>query len=478
MPLCKRIIARLDVKGSRLIKGVRFEGLRVLGSAQEKAIEYSNAGVDEIIYVDSVASLYGRNSLDNLLKETSKEVFIPITAGGGVRSVDDAARLLKSGADKIAINSFALSNPDILRELSARFGKQCVVLSVQAKRSQGNSWEAMAEGGRERSGRNVVSWIEEAQSLGIGEVLLTSVDMDGTCLGADQELITEVCAKINVPLIVGGGFSSIEDVSSALERERISGVSIGAALHKRKIDISEVKRVSTKHGIDVVKPIEANSKIGSTSLSLQGKKFGIIDYGMGNVQSLVNAFNCIGAEVFVSSNAEGLMGCDLLALPGVGAFPAGMAQLQDAGLDHFLQTWASDGKPLLGICLGMQMLFESSEEFCWCEGLRILEGRINQINVEAGQASLLPHIGWNQLIDTDLSLSLNIASSLEQYFVHSFCANDVPSSTVLYSCRYGSKTPFPAAVLNGKVAGFQFHPERSGATGIELLHKICEILTS
>ena len=144
---------------------------------------------------------------------------LPLGAG---RSVDDAARLLKSGADKIAINSFALSKPDILRELSARFGKQCVVLRVQAKGfkvilgSNGRRWKR--EEWKER-----VSWIEEAQSLGIGEVLLTSVDMDGTCLGADQELITEVCAKINVPLIVGGGFSSIEDVSSALERERISG---------------------------------------------------------------------------------------------------------------------------------------------------------------------------------------------------------------------------------------------------------------
>lgn len=476
MPLCKRIIARMDVKGSRLIKGVRFEGLRVLGNAQEKTLEYSKAGIDEIVYIDSVASLYGRNSLDDLLRETSRQVFIPITAGGGVRSVDDAARLLKSGADKIAINSAALNRPEILHELSVRFGKQCIVLSVQAKKSPGGSWEAMSEGGRERSGRDVIDWIEEAQSLGVGEVLLTSVDMDGTCLGSDEALTREVSNRVNVPLIVGGGLSNYKDINSTLATKNVSGVSIGAALHKQIVNVSEIKKTTSEIGIEVVQLGESSTEPEFLSSLLNGLKFGIVDYGMGNVQSLTNALSCIGAVPLVSNNTEDLKDCDLLALPGVGAFPAGMAKLKERGLDDFLKKWSKSNKPLLGICLGMQMLFESSEEFVWCEGLQILKGRVEKIRIEDEKECLLPHIGWNQLIETDLSLSVKAKTKLEQYFVHSFCARDVPSSTVLYSCRYGSEIPFPAAVLDKNIAGFQFHPERSGQSGIELLRYICELL--
>ena len=479
MPVCKRIVARLDVKGSRLIKGIRFEGVRVLGDAQEKALDYVRKGVDEIVYIDSVASLYGRSSLGELLKQTTKEVFVPITAGGGIRSVQDAAGLLSAGADKIAINSAALKSPQILSQLSERFGSQCVVLSVQARKVGVKSWEAMADGGRERSGRDVMNWIEEAQAHGIGEVLLTSVDMDGTCLGTDMDLITEVEDRVSVPLIVGGGVASYEDVSSALSLKRVAGVSIGAALHKSKINISQAKKECIGLGLDLVRQEHSATNDDFVSAALKGKKVGVIDYDMGNVQSLINAFDFIGIETRLTCDLEVLNGCDLLALPGVGAFPAGMQQLRRSGLDHFLKGWVGEGRPLLGICLGMQMLFEYGNEFQHCEGLKILKGTVNQIKInrEKGNEALLPHIGWNQLIHTELSPTINADTQLlEQYFVHSFCATQVPESIILYKCKYGSGEAFPAAVLSEKVAGFQFHPERSGKAGIKLLRSVCETL--
>ena len=199
MALCKRVIARLDIKGSRLIKGIRLEGLRVIGDPEQAAITYYQNGADELLYLDAVASLYGRNSLNELLRNTRGKVFVPVTAGGGIRSVEDAAELLAAGADKVAINTAALNNPELITELSEAFGSQCVVLSVQARRKGPNSWEAMAECGREKTGWDVLKWIKKAESLGCGEILLTSVDQDGTMSGPDSELINNVSSLTSVP---------------------------------------------------------------------------------------------------------------------------------------------------------------------------------------------------------------------------------------------------------------------------------------
>ena len=194
--LSKRIIARLDVKGKKLIKGIRFEGVRVIGEPNKAAKQYAEDGADELLYVDAVASLYGRNSISNILKLASNEIFIPITASGGIRSVLDAKNLLLSGADKIALNTAALKNPKLIRELVENFGSQCVVVSIQARKKSGNEgWEAMSAMGREKSGKDIIDWINEVQNLGAGEILLTSVDRDGTLSSPDYDLINEALTK-------------------------------------------------------------------------------------------------------------------------------------------------------------------------------------------------------------------------------------------------------------------------------------------
>ena len=166
--LCKRIIARLDVKGNKLIKGIRFEGVRVLGDPNAAARKYVKDGADELLYIDAVASLYGRNSISRILKITSNEIFVPITASGGIRSVEDAKELIMAGADKIAINTAGLKDPKLIKNLVETFGSQCVVISIQARRRFGEkSWEAMTEMGREKSGKDALDWIKEVQEIAV-----------------------------------------------------------------------------------------------------------------------------------------------------------------------------------------------------------------------------------------------------------------------------------------------------------------------
>ena len=241
MGLCKRLIARLDIKGSKLIKGLQFEGVRVIGDPSLFATKYASQNIDELIYVDSVASLYGRNSLSELLRETSRKVFVPLTASGGIRSIEDAANLLANGADKIAINTAALKRPSLISELVNTF-EVSVVISIQARKFRSSSsWEAMTEMGREHSGKDVVDWIKQIQDLGAGEILLTSIDKDGLCNGPDHELIKTASEISKIPLIVGGGFAQAKDIKNVLKNLNVSGISIGKAFHNNSLEIKKLK---------------------------------------------------------------------------------------------------------------------------------------------------------------------------------------------------------------------------------------------
>lgn len=484
MSLRKRLIARLDVKGSRLIKGINFEGLRVVGDPSEAAIRYFNSGADELLYIDLVASLYGRNSLYDLLAQTSKEVFIPITAGGGIRSVSDARKLLASGADKVAVNTAALKNPDLLTDLASAFGSQCVVASVQARRSQSGSWEAMSEAGREHSGRRVVDWILQVQELGVGEILLTSVDKDGTCQGPDLDLLDELSNKLKVPLIFGGGYASLSHFDSSIEIDHLSAISVGAALHKQSLDFRHVKShflnsSNSQTPSDISLPRAFPVLDPTTSKSSTSTKVGIIDYGMGNQQSLINALEYIGYTVILSSDVSVLSSCDLLTLPGVGSFPNGMNQLQARGLDKWLVETATSGMPLLGICLGMQMLYQVGYEFSPTRGLGILQGEVRSLPTisTSGKNMTLPHIGWNQVYSGPSWFSNTPIGDLEQYFVHSFAASSINPDSVVLTTMYGGHS-INASVRFNSIGGFQFHPERSGLMGLNLLQLMISRLLS
>ena len=236
-----RIIARLDVKAPYLIKGVHLEGLRKLGDPQTFAEKYYNDGIDEIIYIDSVASLYERNTIVDIVRHTAENVFIPITAGGGVRSVDDARELLRVGADKIAICTAALKTSSLISEIASTLGSQCMVLSVQAKSRADGGWEAYCDQGREHTGRDVLEWVREAEQLGAGEILLTSIDQEGTYRGFDLDLLRAVSSRVSIPVIAIGGMGSVDHAGAAISAGGATAVAVAGFLHYEKSSVPEIR---------------------------------------------------------------------------------------------------------------------------------------------------------------------------------------------------------------------------------------------
>lgn len=245
----KRVIARLDVKGDKLIKGVHLEGLRVLGPVQEYAEYYYQNGIDELVYIDLVATLYGRSKLTSIVERASKNIFVPLTVGGGVRTVTDVRDLLLAGADKVAINTAAVKDPAVLGEASAIFGRQCLVAYVEAKRI-GDKYFVFTDNARENSGIRVEDWLVTLSSQGIGEVLLTSIDHEGTRKGFDIELLRLANRVLDVPVIVSGGFGQCEDLKE-LSNCEFSAVAIADGFHYRQTSISEVKEALVNLKYDV-----------------------------------------------------------------------------------------------------------------------------------------------------------------------------------------------------------------------------------
>jgi cyclase len=246
-----RIIPRLDIKGPNLIKGVQMEGLRVMGDPQTFAIRYYEAGADELVYMDIVASLYGRNNLSDIIRRAAERVFIPITVGGGIRSVDDARHILRSGADKVAINTAAVARPDLITEVSRRFGSQAMVLSIEAKQVAPGKWEAYTDNGRERTGLDVLEWICRGVDLGAGEILLTSVDREGTRKGFDIDLVRQVSAAVPVPVIASGGMGRIEHFIEAATAGCADAVSMADILHYNRIPLEAIRDAGRQAGLAV-----------------------------------------------------------------------------------------------------------------------------------------------------------------------------------------------------------------------------------
>lgn len=235
-----RTIARLDIKNEYVIKGIQLEGLRKVGNPNEMARQYYEGGIDELLFIDCVASLYERRSIFEILRRASEEVFIPITIGGGLRTLDDIEAALDSGADKVAINTAAVARPEFLTEVAQRYGSQCVVASIQSKRV-GKGWEVYVDAGREKTGIDVVEWARRTEALGAGELLLTSVDKDGTRTGFDVDLIEAVNAAVNIPVIAGGGFGKSEHIAGLVKRSVPSGLFFASMLHYKKMDVRDLK---------------------------------------------------------------------------------------------------------------------------------------------------------------------------------------------------------------------------------------------
>jgi cyclase len=246
-----RLIARLDIKGSNLSKGVHLEGLRVVGKPSEYALHYYEQGVDELLYMDCVASLYGRNHLGDIVRSAAENIFVPMTVGGGIRSVDDATQILRAGADKVAVNTAAVANPQLITDISRRFGSQCMVLSIEAKQVGPNRWEVFTDNGRERSGLDVLEWVKRGVEMGAGEILLTSVDREGTRKGFDIALVKAVTAEVSVPVIASGGMGKPEDLLEVVQEGGADAVAMADILHYNRAGVGQVRALAEAAGLGV-----------------------------------------------------------------------------------------------------------------------------------------------------------------------------------------------------------------------------------
>lgn len=245
------MIARLDVKGQNLIKAVHLEGLRVIGEPQEYAKRYYDEGADEIIYMDLVASLYGRNNLKEIVSRTAKNIFIPLTVGGGVRSTHDVHDLLRAGADKVAINTAAVKDPCLIKSIASKFGSQCCVLSIEAKKIGSKKWEVYTDCARESSGIDVVDWATKAVELGAGEILVTSIDQEGTRKGFDYELVKAVSDAVFVPVVASGGYGKPEHLKEVFYSGKADAIAFADALHFARSNIKEIKEYAAQFGLKV-----------------------------------------------------------------------------------------------------------------------------------------------------------------------------------------------------------------------------------
>jgi cyclase len=248
--LAKRIIPCLDVKDGEVVKGVNFVNLTSEGNPVELAEKYSKEGADELVFLDITATLESRNNVVDLVKEVAKKVFIPFTVGGGVRSVKDISELLNAGADKVSINSAALKNPKLLNDASNRFGSQCIVLAVDVKRT-GSSWNVFSHGGSRSLDINAIEWIKEAEDRGVGEILLTSMDADGTQAGVDLEITRMISDMVSIPVIASGGVGTLNHFKDAFNIGKADAVLAASVFHRDIIPVKKVIKYLAENGIQV-----------------------------------------------------------------------------------------------------------------------------------------------------------------------------------------------------------------------------------
>lgn len=247
--LAKRIISCLDVRDGKVVKGINFVGIKEVGDPVELAKQYSDANADEIVFLDITASHEGRSTMLDVVRRTAEVVFVPLTVGGGIRTIDDVRDTLRAGSDKVGINSAAVRNPDLINEAAEMFGRQCIVAAVDAKKVEDGSWHVVINGGRIDTGKDLLEWVQELEERGAGEILLTSMDADGTKAGYDIEMTKAVCDLVNIPVIASGGAGSVDDFADVFEETGCDAALAASLFHYGELTIDEVKNAMRARNI-------------------------------------------------------------------------------------------------------------------------------------------------------------------------------------------------------------------------------------
>ena len=247
--LAKRIIPCRDVRDGKVVKGINFVGIKEVGDPVELAKQYSDSGADEIVFLDITASHEGRATMLDVVRRTAEVVFVPLTVGGGIRTIDDVRDTLRAGSDKVGINSAAVRNPELINEAAKLFGRQCIVAAVDAKRVDDGSWHVVINGGRIDTGKDLLEWVQELEERGAGEILLTSMDADGTKAGYDLEMTKAVCDLVNIPVIASGGAGSVDDFADVFAATGCDAALAASLFHYGELTIDEVKDAMRARGI-------------------------------------------------------------------------------------------------------------------------------------------------------------------------------------------------------------------------------------
>ena len=249
--LTKRIIPCLDIKNGKVVKGVNFVGLKDVCDPIDLAKRYDEQCADEVVFLDITASYEERDIIKDLIERGAKELTIPLAVGGGIRTLDDFRMILASGADKVSINSAAINNPNLIKEAANEFGVQCVVVAIDAKKRDGGGYDVYVKGGRENTGIDLIEWVTKCQELGAGEILLTSMDADGTKAGYDLEMINAVCDVVDIPVIASGGCGSIQDIVDVFEKTNCDAALVASLFHFGEATVEDVRKELRKHNINV-----------------------------------------------------------------------------------------------------------------------------------------------------------------------------------------------------------------------------------
>ena len=247
----KRIIPCLDVKGERVVKGVRFLDLRDAGDPVKCARAYDKAKADELVFLDISASSENRSTMIRMVERVAESIYIPFTVGGGIRTLGDIRNLLKAGCDKVSLNTSAVQNPDCIRKASRKFGSQCIVVAIDVKQRASNSWEVFTHGGTRPTGRDALAWARHVEKLGAGEILLTSMDQDGTKHGIDIEITRQISSAVKIPVIASGGIGNLDDFYQAFSKGKADAVLAASIFHFGEYTVTEVKQYLKKRGISV-----------------------------------------------------------------------------------------------------------------------------------------------------------------------------------------------------------------------------------
>lgn len=253
--LTKRIIPCLDIKNGKVVKGVNFVGLKDVGDPIELAKRYDQQCSDEVVFLDITASYEQRDIIKDLIERGAKELSIPLAVGGGIRTIDDFRMILASGADKVSVNSAAIANPDLIKEAADEFGVQCVVVAIDAKKRASGEYDVYVKGGRENTGIDLIEWVKKCQELGAGEILLTSMDADGTKAGYDIDMINAVCDVVDIPVIASGGCGSIQDIVDVFKKTNCDAALVASLFHFGEATVEQVRQELRKEGINVRRAI-------------------------------------------------------------------------------------------------------------------------------------------------------------------------------------------------------------------------------